>query len=187
MSRRASYARAFLRQARSDFETYLRIRVDPRIPRCHKPQFLQMACEKTAKAYLASNANVDPDHLPGHDYVGTTFRAIGQRYLDRDDRFESWAIENRRRLASRLNQLAREVDELSPSGKPREGGVRPDNCEYPWAWERDADYLAPADHGFPNIGDFFTAESERRTGAEAEFLRLIRFAIDLLTEGSPSR
>jgi hypothetical protein len=39
---------AFLRQARSDWETYQRID-DPTWPTCHRLHFLQMATEKLAK------------------------------------------------------------------------------------------------------------------------------------------
>jgi hypothetical protein len=44
---------AFLKQARSDWETYQRID-DPVWPTCHRLHFLQMATEKLAKALLVA-------------------------------------------------------------------------------------------------------------------------------------
>jgi hypothetical protein len=50
---REAWAKAFLRQGNSDLETFLFLSApaSSKVPTCHRLQFLQMACEKIAKAY----------------------------------------------------------------------------------------------------------------------------------------
>lgn len=50
---REEWARAFLRQASSDLAVYDLLERQPQqeFPRCHSLHYLQMACEKVAKAY----------------------------------------------------------------------------------------------------------------------------------------
>jgi hypothetical protein len=59
--RRTEFAAAFFAQARSDWQTYEYLTRAPGLPRCHPLHYLQMACEKLAKAYRLRNpsANVD--------------------------------------------------------------------------------------------------------------------------------
>jgi hypothetical protein len=47
-NRSARVAAAYLQQGRSDFDIYKKL-VD--VPECHRLHYLQMACEKIAKAY----------------------------------------------------------------------------------------------------------------------------------------
>lgn len=70
-------SRAFLKQGRSDYELYEHLQ-KAKLPRCHWLHALQMACEKTAKAYLAAGGETIEDlkesHLVFGDYLGALRR-----------------------------------------------------------------------------------------------------------------
>src|SRR5690348_2386737 len=70
------WSQAFARQARADFDTwyalqnYLSIPDDVRSPpRCQKLHFLQMACEKLAKAHLLRAGSALSDLETSHAYI----------------------------------------------------------------------------------------------------------------------
>lgn len=170
--RSSSYATAFLKQSDADLRTYVRLSSLEEIPRCHRLQFLQMACEKLAKARLVATLAAEHDKLLSHKYIATTFKAMIQFYLGNHESFESWSKPRRRAYSKGLEGLAREIEQLSPADKDQEGGPRPDNCEYPWAWAPDQPFIAPADYSFPLL-----AQLEQSTGTE--LLRLVRFFLDL--------
>ncbi len=48
---RDAWASAFAAQSRSDWQVYTLLAAEPSIPACHQLHYLQMACEKIAKAY----------------------------------------------------------------------------------------------------------------------------------------
>jgi hypothetical protein len=62
-NRRSRYAVAFYRQAQSDWDVYLRLTQMLDVPRCHELHYLQMACEKLAKAYRLRDLDADIDDL----------------------------------------------------------------------------------------------------------------------------
>jgi hypothetical protein len=75
---RRRWADAFLRQARSDLAVYhlLSGRSERDIPRCHALHYLQMACEKIAKAYrirgrFSSKFDLDDVRVIGHYTIRT--------------------------------------------------------------------------------------------------------------------
>jgi hypothetical protein len=61
--RRSRFAVAFYAQARSDWELYQRLTTMPDVPRCHQLHYLQMACEKLAKAYRLRDLDAAVDDL----------------------------------------------------------------------------------------------------------------------------
>ena len=58
---RGEWATAFLRQGRSYLQVYDLLIAQPEleIPRCHALHYLQMACEKIAKAYRIRDTNAE--------------------------------------------------------------------------------------------------------------------------------
>src|SRR5882724_6463098 len=48
---RRAFAQAFIAQARSDWLVYRVLTESAEVPLCHRLHYLQMACEKLAKAY----------------------------------------------------------------------------------------------------------------------------------------
>jgi hypothetical protein len=60
---RAAWARAFSRQGRADLDTFMFLSAlaEAPIPACHRLQFLQMACEKIAKANFSTSSQRTAD------------------------------------------------------------------------------------------------------------------------------
>jgi hypothetical protein len=171
--RSRSYAAAFLRQARADFLTYQHLRLAEEIPNCHQLQFLQMACEKLAKTYLVLISDTPPEALLTHGRIESAFKAMIQFYFGARGDVRGWSKARRMPVARGFESLAREIEALSPSNnKQMEGGQRPDNCEYPWAWQRGGPFVAPVDYSFPLLGRLDQA-------AGADFLRLVEYFLDL--------
>jgi len=144
MSNVDDWQRAFARQARADFETWDGLQGQRDVPDCHKLHFLQMACEKLAKAHLCTEGS-DPKKIQAsHAYFARAFPRIAEYHYAR--------IGNSRGkykgVFKPLRQLAREIELLAPAVD--DGGRRPDNCEYPWELP-DGAIRAPAEHTFPNL------------------------------------
>jgi hypothetical protein len=59
--RRLAFADAFYRQAWSDWQAYKLLAEADGLPRCHALHYLQMACEKLAKAYRLRDTAGDVD------------------------------------------------------------------------------------------------------------------------------
>ena len=127
MAEKEDWVIGYARQAKADFESYQRLQHEAGIPRCHKLQFLQMACEKLVKAHLIKGG-AEPQALQSsHAYITATLpRVIRDELL---------------RSGARLQNVAWNLQHAAPSrggnrcpcpGR-RRGGVRQDNCEYPWA------------------------------------------------------
>jgi hypothetical protein len=166
MSSAKDWQRAFARQALADLDTWDRLQHSPDLPQCHKLHFLQMACEKLAKAHLLETVR-DPYAIQRkHGYVAKTLPLIAtdqfaRRTGKRPKRYDF--------LLRQIRHLAREIDLLSPAvhGDRR----RPENCEYPW--ERDGTLCIPADYTFPNLS--LLAEPVGRT-----ILKIVHEAISHL-------
>ena len=144
MTRFDRFARGFYRQARADFGTFLRLEHDGEIPTCHRLHYLQMACEKLAKAYqFRSRRPNEQDLLSRHAQIEHALPLIVREVYRR----ASPASKNLGRLLIKLEHLARQLDLLSPSVD--DGGRRPDNCEYPW--ESGDMVVIPAEYEFPSM------------------------------------
>lgn len=124
MATGAQWAVGYARQADADLRTFDLLQTLPR-PACHKLQFLQMACEKLAKAYLCGRGT-DPATLQqSHAYVAGTLPVILREQTEIVNLPRSTA----RNLLHHIKLLAQEIDFLAPAVRH---GSRPDNCEYPW-------------------------------------------------------
>ncbi len=155
----------YARQAEVDFQTFQRIQASS-IPSCHKLQFLQMACEKLVKSHLCGEG-IDPRSLQtSHAYVAKYLPIV----LREQPLFKTYGVGKAKEVTTHARHLAREIDVLAPAVK--RGGLRPDNCEYPW---EDAG-------GVLRVPVDWTFHPSRLMEAPAgrTILKLIRGAIDRL-------
>ena len=161
MSSPGEWSKAFARQARADFETWERLRKVPETPACHKLLFLQMACEKLAKAQLCKAGSDPADIQSSHAYVARNLPIIIRQQISLSNpKNAAWVLKH-------SEHLAREIEMLAPAVK--RGGRRPDNCEYPWEDESGRLHV-PLDWTF-SPSDLLEAPAGRT------FLKLIREAI----------
>ena len=73
---REDWASAFLRQGASDLTVHELLAARDELPLCHALHYLQMACEKIAKAYRARNTNAK---LHGEDGLLRRHRSRSSR------------------------------------------------------------------------------------------------------------
>jgi hypothetical protein len=130
----ASKARAYVEQARADFDAYVASgeAPEPALGEHHRLQLLQMALEKLAKAFLY---NAEPDARYTHHVV-----------LSAINRLRSHAIAEAvgmtlvmfRRALDAAKPIFLEIEAASPSvgadgrALTREESERTQNVEYPW-------------------------------------------------------
>jgi hypothetical protein len=160
---------AYARQAQVDIDAWDALQSNRDLPECQKLHFLQMACEKLAKAYLCKSG-ADPKSLQAsHAYTAKNLPLIIRRQLDtarvRNPKTIREIVKNTRRLAREIELLAPAVDA---------GGKRPDNCEYPWENGNEKLHI-PAEWTFSTIQ--LLAQPAGRT-----ILKLIREAIVRLAQ-----
>lgn len=167
MSSAAEWGRAYARQAKADFDTWNELRGAKQIPQCHRLQFLQMACEKLAKAHLCK-AGSDPYALrASHAYIAKALPIIArQQFAAATGKYPI----NRHGILIQIGHLARQIELLSPAVD--ENRKRPDNCEYPWE-DNDGNLHIPAEHTFDKL-------SLLTEHAGLTMLKLIRIAISQL-------
>ena len=172
MATNLEWSIAYARQASADFsmfQTFMSLaKLDPPVEgeECHKLLFLQMACEKLGKAHLCGQG-VNPTALQtSHAFVARTLPIVLR------DTAETMRLTGRyaKEVLRQSRQLAREIELLAPA--VRRGGLRPDNCEYPWE-DGNGVLHVPLDWSFPT-SNLLEAASGRT------LLKLIRVAIDSL-------
>jgi len=164
MANSAEWSIGYARQAAADFRSWNDLAGNPKIPECHRLLFLQMACEKLAKAHLCVEGT-DPKMLSiSHAYTAKNIPVIIRHQIGLSEQLRGklrWIVQH-------TKPLAREIELLAPAVK--RAGQRPDNCEYPW--EDGAGNLhVPLD---------WTFEPTRLLTATAgrAFLKLIQNAIE---------
>jgi hypothetical protein len=166
MSTSDQWTRAFARQASADLQTWDAMQSHKLIPECHKLLFLQMACEKPAKAHLCRTGSNPADLQKSHAYVSKNLPIILSQQMA-SMRFRPGAT----RLTERhIKHVSQEIELLAPAVK--RGGRRRDNCEYPW--EDSA--------GFVHVPLDWTFVPARLVTVPAGplFIKLVRQAIDRL-------
>lgn len=156
------WARAYARQALSDLDVRESL-ADPKVKaaKCHRLLFLQMAAEKTCKAYLTM-AN-------GYDQVRKTHACI-ERVLPIVAR-QIYGIVSHSPIPhwemSQIRRLAHEIEVLAPAC---DGGERRrDNVEYPWEGPT-GEVRTPCEYNFPNVDD--------KSRQIVRLIRLIRAAAE---------
>jgi hypothetical protein len=157
------WARAFAVQAKADMQAREALIQHADLPLCQELHFLQMACEKLAKAHLylqgSRSEDIQSSHGFGRKQIPLILREI---YLRKRGRRENtWLFPEIRRLANEIALLHPQVND---------GGARPDNCEYPWVDAQDQLHT-PAEHDFGNL-------ALAKTQAGREFMKLLKLAID---------
>jgi len=160
---RARLADAYAEQSRSDFAVYS-IHLQE-AAECHRLHYLQMACEKIAKAYrLRDLVSFNPEDLYSHVVFSkfiTGFlksKLVRRRYVSQDAK--------RREVERYARSLAAEIEKLAPA-VDRER--TPANVEYPWT--AGAAVFVPCRHDYP-------LSHRLREQSGRDFLKLIEIAIE---------
>src|SRR5258708_26532484 len=101
---------AYARQAQADVDAWDHLQESP-LPQCQKLHFLQMACEKLAKAHLCK-AGSRPENLQGsHAYIAANLPVILRNQLQLVNAKPAVV----RRIVRFAKRLAREIELLSPA------------------------------------------------------------------------
>jgi hypothetical protein len=140
MATAAAWATGYARQADADFKTFEAMQSLP-IPDCHKLHFLQMACEKRAKASLCGEGMEPAALRTSHAYVAGTLPVV----LRQQAVFVNFTGGKAQAALSHAQRLAHEIEVLAPAVD--RDGQRPDNCEYPWE-NANGNQQSPLDWSF---------------------------------------
>lgn len=142
---REAWAAAFAAQSRSDWQVFGRLAADPQIPVCHELHYLQMACEKIAKAYRCRDTATNLEdllkrHVGFAKFIGSFLvsPSLKEAYRGRDAQL--------RQVAKLARALAREIEKLAPA-VDRTG--TPENAEYPW--EAGDEIISPCHYSYPRL------------------------------------
>jgi len=139
MSDWRNWQKAFLNQARSDWNAYQRTS-DPRWPSCDRLHYLQMATEKLSKALLVAG-DTKPQNLMGSHAAFVTF----MRAASKNRKLHEVLGLKKTPLKlhfKKLLPLAHEVELLAPALARNNP-----NPEYPWE-DPSGKILAPVDYSF---------------------------------------
>lgn len=141
--RRRQFAEAFIAQARSDWQVYRLLSQSVDIPSCHGLHYLQMTCEKLAKAYRLRDVAADVNetitrHTGFTNFIGPFFLALKDEYVGKDAQLT--------RLIRESRKLAREIEKMAPA---IDRAAAPENAEYPW--EANGRVTAPCNYSFPAL------------------------------------
>lgn len=164
-SSRQDWARAYAKQSASDFQIYEHLLAQPGVPVCHKLHYLQMACEKIAKAYqfrdmATAESKLTTSHIAFSKFINsylTSSPVVKREYEGRDAQLIGFK--------KKAHSIAREIEKLAPAVDQEHS---PSNAEYPW--EQDNNILIPCDYSYPNL-------SMLHEPVGLNFLRLIKEAI----------
>lgn len=149
MSQPNNWSIAFAKQALADFESWqvlsqLKHDTDRSVPQSQALHFLQMACEKLAKAHLCRRPKANPfEYQASHAYIAGTLPTIVEHTLQK--RLPNASIALIRQRRKQAQHLFREIELLHP--QVDDNGQRPDNCEYPWS-DDSGSVRVPAEHRF---------------------------------------
>ncbi len=160
---RTRLADAYAEQSRSDFTVYSVYLQEAE--ECHRLHYLQMACEKIAKAYrLRDLVSFNPEDLYSHTVFSkfiTGFlksKLVRRRYASQDSK--------RRQVERYARSLAVEIEKLAPAVDREQ---TPANVEYPW--EAGAAVFVPCRHDFP-----LSRRLREQNGRD--FLKVLEIAIE---------
>ena len=138
---RVKVADAYAQQSRSDFAVYQKHLQG--VEECHRLHYLQMACEKIAKAYrLRDPVSFSPDDLYSH-VVFSKFIVIFLKSVPVRSRYRVQEAK-RRQMERYARTLALEIEKLAPAVDREQ---TPENAEYPWIIGDTV--FAPCLHRYP--------------------------------------
>ena len=154
---------AYATQARSDFAVYRGALTQSGVEECHRLHYLQMACEKTAKAYRLRDTDESIEearrsHVAFSKFIEGYVRsnAVKRRYSGRTDLL---------RKIDRISRLfASDIERLAPAVDPTQ---RPQNAEYPR--EADGKIVTPCKYDFSDLLRLYKPDG-------IQFLRFIETA-----------
>lgn len=156
-------AEAYAEQSQSDFRVYREYLQSAE--ECHRLHYLQMACEKIAKAYrLRDTSAFTEDDLYSHVMFSRFILAL-LKAPQMKRRFQAEDAK-RRHLERYARPLSREIEKLAPAVDRQR---TPANVEYPWISGETV--LVPCRHQYANLS-LLTAPGGR------DFLKLIEIAIE---------
>ncbi len=164
-----SWQEAFARQAKSDLAARDALLEKRDLPACHQLHYLQMACEKLAKAHLIATGSNPLEIQQSHCYVAKQIPIIAKNVVAREAgrlRSDTWIVRA-------IHGLAQQIEMLSPSCD--DGGRTPSNCEYPWVMA-DGRVVAPAQFNF--------ALDSLHGKAGVKLVKIVGEAIDELIENA---
>src|SRR5512145_1086931 len=111
---REAWASAFALQSRSDWQVYNLLAGESHLADCHELHYLQMACEKIAKAYRCRGTSADLEDLLSRHVGFAKFMSgflaspsIKDAYKGRDAQL--------REISRFARSLAREIEKLAPA------------------------------------------------------------------------
>jgi hypothetical protein len=144
VTRRERFAAGFYEQARSDWQVYERL-TKLGLPKCHELHYLQMACEKLAKAYRLREDGADVNKVITH-HVG--FVKFVNTFLLSSALLEEYEgqIARHKEVRRTSAAIAREVEKLAPAV---DRAWSPENAEYPW--ESGETVVTPCAYAFPGL------------------------------------
>lgn len=155
-------AEAYAAQSQSDFRVYQEFLQDAE--ECHRLHFLQMACEKIAKAYRLKDTPDFPEESLYSHVIFSKFvlNLLKSPQIKRLYKSQNAALQQLERDAKRLS---REIEKLAPA-VDRER--TPANVEYPWIQGQSV--FTPCAFSFASL-------SLLKDQNGREFLKLITMAI----------
>lgn len=160
---REEWALAYAAQARSDFAVYKILVQLNSIEDCHRLHYLQMACEKIAKAYRLRDTEASVEQSLTSHRAFSNFIVIYCRATEVVKRYKG-----RNKLLLRITRtaklLARDIERLAPA-IDREN--TPQNAEYPWL--DNGKIISPCQYDFSSLWRLQTPEG-------VQFLRFIETA-----------
>lgn len=111
---------------------------------CHRHHYLQMACEKLAKAYRLRDTSVAVDDLV-KSHVG--FAKFIQPYMlsTLKEQYQGREAQLARRIRD-ARAIAREIEKMAPAVDRTNA---PENAEYPW--EQAGQITAPCKYTYPGL------------------------------------
>ncbi len=164
---RDDWACAYARQGASDFQVYNEL-ARGHIPVCHRLHYLQMACEKLAKARLFLDKSVPEaalrtSHIALVKFVDAYYSSPQLRQAYREKNAQLTGVRKK------VRNIAREIEKLAPAVDQ----VRsPSNAEYPW--ESGARLIVPCDYDYPNLSSLLEPKAR---GVGVELLKIIQDTI----------
>lgn len=171
---RDAWASAFAAQSRSDWQVYDHLAAEPDLPVCHQLHYLQMACEKIAKAYRCRDKSVNLEellkrHVGFAKFIGSFLASPSMKEAYRGRAAQL------REVARLTRALSREIEKLAPAV---DRTASPENAEYPW--DSGEEVISPCQYSYPRLS-LLTSPGGRI------LLKLVARAIQEFETSYPSR
>ena len=169
MNRDAEWARAYAKQAKADLAARETLLDNETLPECEQLHFLQMACEKLAKAHAYTMKAVPKKIARSHNFIRKFLPSLyAQEFLN----FKGRPMRAKTQQLKHILHLAQEIEFLQPAIDNNRR--RPDNCEYPW--EDGAGIIqVPMEQIFSNLNVL-------NEPVGLEFLKLLKSAAERMSQ-----